>query len=309
MQTALVTGVAGFIGSNLAEELLARGYAVCGIDTFETGHQRNLKPLEDYEDFTFAEIDVRDSAGVAEMTDGVEYVFHQAALPSVPQSIENPVTATETNCTGTATVLDEARKAGVDTVVVASSSALYGSSEELPKVESMEVQPESPYALSKYYTEKLALQFSEFYDIDTVALRYFNVFGPRQDPKGEYAAVIPKFIELMVDGERPMIFGDGEQSRDFVFIDDVVQANILAAEGDATGVAVNVASGERITINELVARLNDALGTEIEPIHDDPRPGDVRHSVADLDVAREKLGYEPEVELREGLEQTVEWFR
>jgi len=308
METALVTGAAGFIGSHLSEALLDRGYRVRGVDTFETGSRQALEPLVDRDGFSFAEVDIRDTAGIAAVVDGVDYVFHQAAVASVPRSIEEPVKATDINCTGTATVLDAARNADVDTVVVASSSAVYGSSEELPKVESMKVQPESPYALSKYYTEQLAVQFSTLYDIDTVALRYFNVFGPGQDPEGEYAAVIPKFIELMVNGQRPVIYGDGEQSRDFVFVGDVVRANLLAAEGDATGVAVNVASGERITINELVAGLNDVLGTDIEPVYDDPRPGDVRHSVADLELAQEALEYEPKSGFREGLERTVEWF-
>jgi len=308
MPTALVTGAAGFIGSHLSEALLDRGYRVRGIDTFETGRQRNLEPLVDRPGFSFAEVDVRDAEQVDELTAGVDSVFHQAAVASVPRSIDEPVRATDTNCTGTATVLDAARRAGVDTVVVASSSAVYGSDERLPKVESMAVQPESPYALSKYYTEQLAVQFSELHDVDTVALRYFNVFGPRQDPDGDYAAVIPKFAELMTSGERPIVYGDGKQSRDFVFVDDVVRANLLAAEGEATGVAVNVASGEQITIDALVEWLNDVLGTDIEPVYDDPRPGDVRHSVADLGRARETLDYEPTVGFREGLEETVGWF-
>jgi nucleoside-diphosphate-sugar epimerase len=238
----------------------------------------------------------------------VDYLFHQAAVPSVPRSVEDPVTTTDGNCTGTATVLDAARRADIDTAVVASSSSVYGSSEELPKVETMTPSPESPYALSKYYTEQLAVQFSDFYDIDTVALRYFNVFGPWQDPKGEYAAVIPKFISQMLDGERPVIYGDGEQSRDFTYIDNVIKANVLAAEGDASGVAVNVACGDRITVTELVERINKILGTDIDPIYDDPRPGDVRHSMADLDSVREELGYEPEVDFQDGLEKTVEWL-
>jgi nucleoside-diphosphate-sugar epimerase len=308
MPTALVTGVAGFIGSNLAESLLDRGYTVRGIDNFLTGHRRNLDPLNGHEAFSFTETDIRDSDRVATVMEGVDYVFHQAAVPSVPRSVEDPVTTTDGNCTGTATVLNAARHAGVDTAVVASSSSVYGSSEELPKVESMTASPESPYALSKYYTEQLAVQCSDLYDIDTVALRYFNVFGPRQDPEGEYAAVIPKFIDLMTDGEQPVIYGDGEQSRDFTYIDNVVEANVLAAEGDATGVAVNVACGGHVTINELVDRLNEILGTDIDPIYDDPRPGDVRHSMADLDLVEAALGYEPEVEFQEGLERTVEWF-
>jgi nucleoside-diphosphate-sugar epimerase len=309
MPTALITGVAGFIGSSLAEALLDRGYTVRGIDNFETGQQINLDSLSDRPEFSFTEADIRDAGAVSDAVAGVDYVFHQAAVPSVPRSVEDPVTSTDANCTGTATVLNEARNADVDTVVVASSSSVYGSSEELPKVETMPDQPESPYALSKYYTEKLALQFSELYEIDTVALRYFNIFGPRQDPEGEYAAVIPKFIDLMLAGERPVIYGDGEQSRDFTYIDNAVQANILAAEGEVTGEAFNVGTGGRVTVNELVASLNELLGTDIEPIYDDPRPGDVPHSHADISKAERLLGYEPAVGFDDGLQQTIEAFR
>ena len=308
MPTALVTGAAGFIGSHLSEALLDRGYRVRGVDTFETGRRRNIESLVERPGFSIEEEDIRDRERVAELTDGVEFVFHEAAVASVPRSVEEPVTATATNCTGTAVVLDTAREAGVDTVVVASSSAVYGSTERLPKVESMPVQPESPYALSKHYTEELAVQFSQFHQMDTVALRYFNVFGPRQDPAGDYAAVVPKFVDLMTDGDQPVIYGDGEQSRDFVYIDDVVRANVLAAESEASGVVANVASGERVSINGLVTRLNSVLDTEIEPVYDDPRPGDVRHSVADVERAHAAFGYEPEVGFREGLEQTVDWF-
>jgi nucleoside-diphosphate-sugar epimerase len=309
MPTALVTGVSGFIGSNLADALLERGYSVRGIDNFETGREQNLEPLGRYEAFSFREGDIRDAETMADVTDGVDYVFHQAAVPSVPRSVEDPVTTTDGNCTGTATVLNAARHANVDTVVVASSSSIYGSTTELPKVETMEDRPESPYALSKNYTEKLALQFSEFYDIDTVALRYFNIFGPHQDPNGEYAAVIPKFVNLMLEGERPVIYGDGEQSRDFTFVENAVQANVLAAEGDVTGEMFNVACGGRVTVNELVDRLNDHLGTEISPQYEDPRPGDVRHSHADISKAREVLGYEPRVDFSDGIERTIEYYR
>ncbi len=309
MPTALVTGVAGFIGSSLADALLDRGYTVRGIDNFTTGRQENIDPLANHSAFSFAECDIRDADGIAELMEGVDYVFHQAAVPSVPRSVEDPVTSTDANCTGTATILDEARKAGVDTAVVASSSSVYGSSETLPKVESMKESPESPYALSKYYTEKLALQFSELYDIDTAALRYFNIFGPGQDPNGEYAAVIPKFIELMLDGERPVIYGDGEQSRDFTYIDNAVQANILAAETAVSGEAFNVGSGDRVTINELIDQLNDLLRTERDPIYDDPRPGDVRHSLADISKARELLGYEPVIGFADGLKRTVNYYQ
>jgi len=305
MTTALITGVAGFIGSSLADALLDRGYTVRGIDNFATGRQQNIDPLSDRSHFLFTDADIRDADAVAEVVDGVDYVFHQAAVPSVPRSVEDPVTSTDANCTGTATVLNEARKADVDTVVVASSSSVYGSSEELPKVETMTEQPESPYALSKYYTEKLALQFSDLYDIDTVALRYFNIFGPGQDPEGEYAAVIPKFIDLMLAGDRPVIYGDGEQSRDFTYIENAIQANIKAAEGDVTGEAFNVGTGGRVTVNELVESLNELLKTDIDPIYDDPRPGDVRHSHADISKAEKLLGYEPTIEFDEGLERTI----
>jgi nucleoside-diphosphate-sugar epimerase len=308
MPTALVTGVAGFIGSNLAETLLDRGYDVRGVDNFETGREENLPRLEANDDFEFHDADVRDARAMTEITNGVDYVFHQAAVPSVPRSVEDPVTTTDANCTGTATVLNAAREASVDSAVVASSSSVYGSTERLPKVESMVSAPESPYALSKLYTEELALQFSELYDIDTAALRYFNIFGPHQDPNGAYAAVIPKFIDIMLDGDRPVIYGDGEQSRDFTFIDNAVQANILAAEGDVTGEAFNVGCGGRVTVNKLVGRLNDHLGTEIEPKYDDPRPGDVRHSHADVSKAERLLGYEPTVGFSDGLERTISYY-
>lgn len=305
MPTALVTGVAGFIGSNLAEELLDRGYEVTGIDNFQTGRRSNLTRLTENEEFRFVEGDIRTSADVESAIKDVDYVFHQAAVPSVPRSVEDPVISTDANCTGTAVVLDAARKASVDTVVVASSSSVYGSSEKLPKVETMPTAPESPYALSKYYTEQLAMQCSELYDIDTVALRYFNIFGPYQDPEGAYAAVIPKFIGLMDDGERPVIYGDGKQSRDFTYIDNAVDANIRAAERDVSGETFNVGCGRQITVNELVETLNEKLGTEIDPIYDDPRPGDVRHSTADISKAREQLGYEPTVDFETGIERTI----
>jgi len=309
MQTALVTGAAGFIGSNLSEALLDRGYEVRGIDNLTTGYRENLAPLEASEDFEFREADIRDADAMADAVDGVDYLFHQAAVASVPRSVEDPVTSTDANCTGTATVLDAARRADVDTAVVASSSSVYGSSAELPKVETMPTAPESPYALSKYFTEELALEFSDFYDIDTVALRYFNICGPRQDPEGQYAAVIPKFIDLLLDGDQPVIYGDGEQSRDFTYIDNAVQANVLAAEGDVTGEAFNVGTGGRVTVNELVDALNDQLGTDIEAMHDDPRPGDVRHSHADIEKAGELLGYEPKVGFEEGLARTIEFYQ
>jgi nucleoside-diphosphate-sugar epimerase len=306
MPTALITGVAGFIGSSLAASLLDRGYTVHGVDNLSTGYRHNLKDIRSDSAFSFAEIDIRDTAEIADAISGAKYVFHQAAVSSVPRSIDKPVTSTDVNCTGTATVLDEARKASVDTVVVASSSSIYGTGEGLPKVETMAEQPESPYALSKYYTEKLTLQFSQLYDISTVALRYFNVFGSNQDPNGEYAAVIPKFINRMINNKRPIIYGDGEQSRDFTHVDNVIRANVLAAEGDVSGEAFNIGTGSRITINQLVEKINSYMGKSIEPIHDDPRRGDVRHSYADISKAAELLNYKPTVTFEDGLERTID---
>lgn len=305
----LVTGAAGFIGSHLAEALLTRGYEVRGFDNFETGRVERIKSLEDRTGFEFLEGDLESEADVQAAVSDVGYVFHQAALASVPKSIENPTLTTTANCLGTTNLLVAAENEGVERAVVASSSAVYGSGGTLPKREDHPVSPESPYALSKYWTEELAVEFDEFYDIETVALRYFNVFGPGQDPNGEYAAVIPKFIDLMLQGEQPIIYGDGEQSRDFAYVENVVEANVRAAESTCSGEKLNVACNHRLTINELVEHINDILGTDIEAIHDDPRPGDVRHSYADISKAEELLDYSPVVEFEEGLKRTVDSLR
>ena len=309
MPTALITGVAGFIGLNLAEALLDRGYEVRGVDTFVTGRRANIESFRDHPEFTFREVDIRDGEALESAMRGTDIVFHQAAAVSVEGSVKDPITTSDTNCVGTATVLDAARRVDVDTVVVASSAALYGSSGDLPKVESMPSAPESPYGLSKQYTEELAIQASELYELDTVALRYFNVFGPRQDPHGEYAAVIPAFINRLLDGEQPVIYGDGEQTRDFVFVEDVVRANIAAAESDVSATVCNIARGAQTSINELAETLIDLLAVDLEPIHDDPRPGDIRHSYADISRARDRLGYEPQVSFRAGLERTIEYYQ
>ena len=307
MKRALVTGAAGFIGSHLTEELIDQGYEVRGLDNLSTGSLDNLRTVIDHDLFTFIEGDIRDKAIVEESIEGADYVFHQAAVASIQRSFDEPSVVSDVNCTGTSVMLEAAAAFDVETVVVASSAAVYGTSEELPKRESMPVNPESPYALSKYYTEQATLQVGREYGINTIGLRYFNVFGPRQDPNGEYAAVVPKFIDLMRNGERPTIFGDGEQSRDFVSIDDIVQANVRAAEHGSTGI-YNIARGGRTTINELVDSINDILGTEIEPTYDEPRAGDIRHSGADISNAATELGYEPGVDFRDGLEQTLDWY-
>jgi nucleoside-diphosphate-sugar epimerase len=308
MPISVVTGAGGFVGSNLVDRLLDEGHTVRGLDNFSTGRRDTLSQARGRDGFTLYERDIVTDDCQA-VFDGATYVFHQAAVPSVPRSVDDPVTTTEANCVGTSNVLVDARDAGVESVVVASSSSVYGSSERSPKTETQPVDPESPYALSKFYTERLAMQFDALYDIDTVALRYFNVFGPRQDPASEYAAVIPKFVRTMLAGDRPPIYGDGEQSRDFTYIDNVLAANLAAATGDCHGAVFNVACGERTTINDLVDTINDILGTDIDPRYTDPRPGDVRHSTADISTAREQLGYEPAVSFREGLERVVSHLR
>ena len=308
METALVTGAAGFIGSHLVEGLLDRGWVVRGLDDLSTGHLENLDSVRESESFNFIEGDIRDRATVQEAVGEADAIFHQAALASVPGSFKDPQAVTTRNCTGTATVMDVAADQDVESVVVASSSAVYGSGEPLPKTETQPVSPESPYAASKHYTETVARQVGDRAGIDVSALRYFNVYGPRQDPEGEYAAVVPKFIDQLLAGDRPTIFGDGEQTRDFVFIQDVVAANVVAATGGCSGV-FNVASGSSVTINDLVTALQQALNREVEPIYDDPRPGDIRQSSADVSKARDTFGFEPTVSFEEGIDRTVEWFQ
>jgi len=309
MSDYLVTGVAGFIGSNLAAELLSRGYTVRGLDNFSTGRRSNVEGLTRRERFELVEGELLDEATVRDVVADVDYVLHQGAVPSVPRSIDDPVTTTTVNCVGTTKLLVAARDAGVDRVVVASSSSVYGENDEIPKHEGLNLEPVSIYALTKLWTERIAIQFSEYYGLDTVALRYFNVFGPRQDPQSQYAAVIPKFILRMLQGRRPVIYGDGEQSRDFTYVENVVEANIAAAESETSGEAINVGCGDQIPINTLVEELNSVLGTRIKPEYDDPRPGDVRHSKADIGKAKKLLGYEPLVGFRDGLERTVAYFQ
>lgn len=308
MVDVLVTGAAGFIGANLALSLVEHGTEVRGFDNFETGHRDNLTELCAHPKFEFVEGDIRDPDDVEQAIRGVTVIYHQAAVPSVPRSVDDPRLSTEANCVGTANLIAAARDHDVETLVSASSSSVYGSSEELPKHESMPPRPESPYALSKYFTEQLTVQASALYGIQAVALRYFNVFGPRQDPRGPYAAVIPKFINTMLAGERPVIYGDGEQSRDFTYIDNVVAANIAAAQSDVSGEVFNIACGDRTTVNELVGDINEILDVTIDPVYADPRPGDVRHSHADISKASEQIGYEPAIPYRDGLERTIRWL-
>ena len=302
---ALVTGGAGFIGSNIARALLDRGDEVRVLDNMSTGNPAILEGT----DIELVEGDLRSYERVATAVRGVDVVFHQGALPSVPRSIQDPLTSNAANVEGTLNVLLAARDHRVRRVVVASSSSVYGDSPGMPRQEDQRAAPMAPYAVSKLATEQYALVASRVYATETVALRYFNVFGERQDPHSGYAAVIPKFIRAMLSGERPTIFGDGSNSRDFTHVENVVQANLAAAESrSAVGLAINVAMGECHTLNELVQTLNELLGTDLEPIYTDPRPGDVPESLADVSRARELLGYSPTVDWETGLRRTIDWL-
>lgn len=307
MSTFLVTGGAGFIGSNLAISLVESGHRVKVLDDFSTGRLDNLQPV--LKEIELFRADLRNLDDVRRATAGVEVVFHQGALPSVPRSVADPLTTNEVNVTGTLNVFIASRDAGVRRVVYASSSSVYGNSDVLPKVETMTVRPMSPYAASKLAGEYYAKIFHELYGLETVGLRYFNVFGPRQDPKSEYAAVIPRFISALLEKKSPVVFGDGEQSRDFTFIDDVVKANLCSCQSDGvSGEVFNIAGGNRITLNHLLAVLMDIIGCDMEVIYADPRPGDVKHSLAGIDKASDMLGYISKTVLEEGLRVTVEWF-
>jgi UDP-glucose 4-epimerase len=302
---ALVTGGAGFIGSNLAHTLLARGHDVRLLDNFSTGHRTNIELL----DAEVVEGDLRSYERVAAAVGGVEVVFHQGALPSVPRSIQDPLTSTAVNVEGTLNVILAARDAGVRRIVFASSSSVYGDAPGMPRRESQPLSPLAPYAVSKLAAEQYCMVANRVYGVETVALRYFNVFGERQDPLSGYAAVIPKFIRMMLDGQRPTIFGDGETSRDFTHVENVVEANLAAAvEPAAAGRVMNIAVGSSHTLNELVSELQSLVDSELEPEYGPQRPGDVSESLADISLARELLGYEPRIEFVEGLQRTIAWI-
>jgi nucleoside-diphosphate-sugar epimerase len=302
---ALVTGGAGFIGSNLVRALLARGDEVRVLDNFSTGYRPNLETL----DVDLVEGDLRSYERVTAAVNGVDVVFHQGALPSVPRSIQDPLTSSAVNVEGTLNVLLAARDAGVRRVVFASSSSVYGDAPGMPRRESQPLAPLAPYAVSKLAAEQFCIVANRVFGVETVALRYFNVFGEYQDPLSGYAAVIPKFIRSMLDGERPTIFGDGETSRDFTHVENVVAANLAAAAAPAAaGRVMNVAIGSSHTLNELVQTLSRLLDSDLEPDYGPPRPGDVTESRADVSLARELIGYEPSVAFEEGLERTIAWI-
>jgi len=304
----LLTGGAGFIGSNICQQLLKRGESVRILDDFSTGKRENIVGFKDSVELIKG--DLRDWEIVKRAMAGVDFVLHQGALPSVERSIKDPLTTTQVNIMGTLNVLLAAREAKVKRLVYASSSSVYGDTPTLPKKEAMKANPQSPYAVTKLIGEEYCRIYYSIYGLETVCLRYFNVFGPRQDPGSQYAAVIPKFITLMLKGKSPPIYGDGEQSRDFTFIDNVVEANLQACKAKGTpGEVFNIACGKRITINGLVEMLNKILQTRIEPTYESPRKGDVRHSLADISRARKTLHYSPEIGFEEGLERTVQWFQ
>lgn len=308
MPLALVTGGAGFIGSHLVEGLLARGYKVRVLDNFATGKRDNLKGV--LTQIELLEGSVTNLTTARSAMRGVQVVFHQAALPSVPRSVKNPLESNEANTTGTLNILVAARDARVKRVVYAASSSAYGNQPTLPKVETMPPDPMSPYAIAKLAGELYARAFTQLYGLSTVSLRYFNVFGPRQDPTTQYAGVLAKFCTCAARGKPYPVNGDGEQSRDFTYVANVVEANIRAAECALEGAPVlNIACGERTTLNQIIAILNELSGQNLPAQYGPERAGDVRHSHADITRARTVLGYAPTIDLREGLRRTLEWYR
>ena len=304
----LVTGGAGFIGSNIAEKLVDSSEKVRVIDNFLTGKQENMNTF--FDKIEFIEGDIRALDTVTRAMLDVDYVIHQAALPSVPKSVELPIESNEHNTNGTLNILYAAKESGVKRVVYAASSSAYGDQPQSPKVETMLPMPMSPYAVNKLAGEHYCAAFTTVYGLETVALRYFNVFGPRQDPTSFYSAVIPKFITSLLKNKAPTIFGDGEQSRDFTYIDNVVHANLLACKApNIGGEMFNIACGESITLNELLDSLKEILEKNVQPIYEDERAGDVKHSLADITKANEKMNFEVQVNTNQGLKLTVEWFQ
>jgi nucleoside-diphosphate-sugar epimerase len=307
MTRYLVTGGAGFIGSHLAEELTRRGAHVRVADSLITGKRQNLDHLPGVE---FVEGDLADLDVARRAVDGCGYVLHQAAIPSVPRSVADPITSNRANIDATLNVLVAARDAGVRRVVYAGSSSAYGNAAALPKREDMPTGPLSPYALQKLVGEQYMQLFTQLYGLETVAIRYFNVFGPRQDPSSPYSGVISLFISALVDGRRPTIYGDGEQTRDFTYVANVVDGVLRACEASrASGEVINVATGGRVSLNQLFDAVRSLTGSSVEPVHGPPRAGDVRDSQADIGKARDVLGYAPTVTFEEGLKRTLEWYR
>jgi len=310
MALYLITGIGGFIGSSLARALLSRGEHVRGVDNFSTGNPENISEILDRIDFRKA--DILDLGAMHKACAGVDFVLHQAAIPSVPKSVLDPLGSNQANIDGTVNVLVAARDATVKRVVYAASSSAYGDTPTLPKHEAMRPDPISPYAVAKLASEHYMISFYRCYGLETVALRYFNIFGPRQDPSSPYSGVLAKFITRMLHGEQPAIFGDGEQSRDFTYIDNAVEANLLACKapaGQAAGQVFNVATGRRVTLNETFELLQGLTSYTGQPKYEPERGGDIKHSLADIAKAKAGLGYQVEVDFEEGLRRTVQWYR
>lgn len=309
MASYLVTGGAGFIGSNIVAALVERGEKVRVLDNFVTGRRVNLEPVKDRIELIEGSLTNLDDCRRA--VAGVDYVLHQGAIPSVPKSIAIPLDSHAANIDGTFNILIASRDAKVKRFVYAASSSAYGDTPVLPKVETMPPQPKSPYAIQKYTGEMYIRIFWETYGLPTVGLRYFNIFGPRQDPTSQYSAVIPKFITALLAGKQPTIFGDGETSRDFTYVENVINANLLActASDRSNGRTMNIACGERITLNDLVKVINRALGTDLSPKYEPERGGDVKHSLADVSLAKDLIGYTPKVLFAEGIQRTIDWYK
>src|SRR5256886_12175936 len=308
MAVYVVTGGGGFIGSHIVQELLRRNETVKVIDNFSTGKRENVEPFED--DIEVIEADIADARNLGQFLKGTDYVIHQAAIPSVPKSIIDPVNSHHANVNGTLRLLDACREAGVKRVVYASSSSLYGDSPTLPKHEGMMPNPLSPYGAQKLFGEIYCQVFTRAYALETVSLRYFNVFGPRQDATSQYSGVLALFIPAVLEGRRPKIYGDGLQSRDFTYVQNVVEANLLACRvPGVAGQVFNTACGDRITVNSMLQQIQENLGKDIAPIYALPRAGDIKHSQADITKAQEKLGYKPQISFEEGLRRTIEWYR
>jgi UDP-glucose 4-epimerase len=304
----LVTGGAGFIGSNLARYLSNQQNHVIVLDDLSTGQKKNIDDLVNERTIEFIEGSVTDLDLLQDSFQNIDYIFHEAALPSVPRSIKDPLTSNDVNINGTLNVLIAAKDAGVKKVIYASSSSVYGDTPTLPKLELMIPNPLSPYAITKLTGEYYCQVFTNVFHLPSVALRYFNVYGPRQDPSSEYAAVIPKFITSVMNGQSPIIYGDGEQTRDFTYVDDVIQANILAAESNATGV-FNAAGGRRITINELATTVMNICGKKLNISYKENRPGDIKHSLADSTKAHNAFGFTLKYDLEKGLKETIKWYQ
>ncbi len=308
MEKFLVTGGAGFIGSNIAAKLVSQGCFVRVVDNLLTGKKSNLTGIMDK--IEFIEADMGDEKIARTAMKDIDVVLHQGALPSVPRSVDDPA-ATHKHCVdATFTLLLAARDAGIKRFVYASSSSAYGDTPTLPKVESMPPQPLSPYAVGKLAGEYYCSVFYKVFGLETISLRYFNVFGPHQDPTSQYAAAIPAFVTAILEDEPPTVFGDGEQSRDFTYVDNVVEANLLAARVEHTaGEVLNIACGQAVTVNETIDVINELLGKNIEPLYDAPRPGDVKHSLADITLAQQIIGYKPLISFKQGLQKAIDWYR